>query len=609
MKLSDYVVRFVVEQGVKHVFVLVGGGALHLNDSLARCHELQPVCNHHEQAAAIAAENYAKFTNHLGVAMVTTGPGGTNAITGLAGAWLDSTPCLFISGQVKRPDRMYDRQGNHRGVRQIGNQELDIVSVVKPLTKYAVTIDDPNSIRYHLEKALFLARSGRPGPVWVDVPIDVQAAPIDESALPGFLPQAAAPAPAGSLSADSLPEMVGKIIAMLNRAERPLLMIGNGVRLAQAEALLDEALRLLNVPVETTWVAMDLVGDADPLFVGRPGTVASRGANFALQNCDFLLAVGARMDLPIVGYTPENMARGAWKAMVDVDEAELRKMGNTVQMPVCADAKRFLAELLRQRERIALPDRSCWIGRCQEWKSRYPVVTDEHRRPEGRVSIYNLAEVMAAETRADDCIVSGSSGSGIEVFLFAFPVRKDQRVYHTAGLGAMGFGVPASIGVCLASGGRRTVCVDGDGGFQLNVQELATIAHLRLPIKFFVLNNEGYASIRASQTNFFGAPSIGCGPETGMQLPDFRKVARAYGLKTAVIADQRDLRASVRKVLRMKGPVVCDVKVVPDEVRAPRLSSVQRPDGSFVSKPLEDLWPFLDRDEFLANMIVPPLPE
>ncbi len=609
MKLSDYVVRFVAEQGVKHVFLLVGGGAMHLNDSLARCHQLQPVCNHHEQAAAIAAENYAKCTNHLGVAMVTTGPGGTNAITGLAGAWLDSTPCLFISGQVKRPDRMYDREGNHRGVRQIGNQELDIVSVVKPLTKYAVTIDDPNSIRYHLEKAVSLARSGRPGPVWVDIPIDVQGAPVDDAALPGFSPETAAPSPASSASAASLPEQVSKIIGMLNGAERPLLMIGNGVRLAGAEALLEETVRLINVPVETTWVAMDLIGDADPLFVGRPGTVAARGANFALQNCDFLLAIGARMDLPIVGYTPENMARGAWKAMVDVDAAELRKMGNTVHMPVCADARQFIEELLRQRDHIAKADRSCWIKRCQDWKSRYPVVTDEHRRPEGRVSIYNLAEVIAAETAASDCIVSGSSGSGIEVFLFAFPVRKGQRVYHTAGLGAMGFGIPASIGVCLASGGRRTVCVDGDGGFQLNIQELATIAHLGLPIKFFVLNNEGYASIRASQTNFFGAPSIGCGPETGMRLPDFRKVARAYGLKTAIIEDQSDLRASVRKVLRMKGPVVCDVKVIPDEVRAPRLSSVQRPDGSFVSKPLEDLWPFLDREEFLANMIVPPLPE
>ncbi len=604
MKLSDYVMRFVAGQGVRHVFLLVGGGAMHLNDSLARCPELRYVCNHHEQASAIAAENYAKFTNQLGVAMVTTGPGGTNAITGLAGAWLDSVPCLFLSGQVKRPDRMYDRNGKHRGVRQMGSQEIDIVSIVSPLTKYAVTIDDPNSIRYHLEKAVHLARTGRPGPVWIDIPIDVQGAQIDEHSLPGFQPE-----PASLSLHDALTGQVREIIGQLNKAERPLLMIGNGVRLAGAENLLEETIHLLQLPVETTWVAMDMVGEDDPLFVGRPGTLAARGANFVLQNCDFLLAIGARMDLPIVGYSPENLARAAFKVMVDIDAAELAKLGAAVHMPVQADAKAFLAELLAQCSHIASRDRRSWLKRCQDWRSKYPLITAEHRRPSGRVSIFHLAEVIAAETSPQDCIVSGSSGSGIEIFLFAFPVRKGQRAYHTAGLGAMGYGIAASIGVCVASGGRRTVCVDGDGGFQLNIQELATVAHLGLPIKFFVLNNNGYASIRASQTNYFGAPNIGCSEATGITIPDLLKIAHAYGIKAVSIEDQSDLHASVRAVLEMSGPVICDVKVIPDELRAPRLSSVQRADGSFVSKPLEDLWPFLDRDEFAANMIVPPLPE
>ncbi len=605
MKLSDFVMRFVAQQGVRHVFLLVGGGAMHLNDSLARCQGLQYVCNHHEQASAIAAENYAKFTNQLGVAMVTTGPGGTNAITGLAGAWLDSTPCLFISGQVKRPDRMYDSEGRHRGVRQMGNQEIDIVAIVTPLTKYAVTIDDPNSIRYHLEKAVHLARTGRPGPVWIDIPIDVQGAQIDESSLPGFEPKATQE----SGGDDALSRQVRGIIEQLNKAERPLLMIGNGVRLAGAGPLLEETIRLLQLPVETTWVAMDLIGEDDPLFVGRPGTLAARGANFALQNCDFLLVIGARMDLPIVGYTPENMARAAFKVMVDIDAAELAKLGTVVQMPVQADAKAFLTELLAQRSNIAGRDYSGWLKRCQDWNSKYPLITAEHRVPSGRVSIFHLAEVIAAETSPQDCIVSGSSGSGIEIFLFAFPVRKGQRAFHTAGLGAMGYGIAASIGVCVASGGQRTVCVDGDGGFQLNIQELATVAHLGLPIKFFVLNNNGYASIRASQTNFFGAPSIGCSEATGVTMPNLLEIARSYGIAAVTIEDQCDLNASVRKVLDMPGPVICDVKVIPDEVRAPRLSSVQRADGSFVSKPLEDLWPFLERDEFAANMIVPLLPE
>lgn len=604
MKLSDFVMRFVAQQGVQHVFLLVGGGAMHLNESLAHCEGLQFVCNHHEQASAIAAENYAKFTNQLGVAMVTTGPGGTNAITGLAGAWLDSTPCLFISGQVKRPDRMYDSNGKHRGVRQMGNQEIDIVSIVTPLTKYAVTIDDPNSIRYHMEKAVHLARTGRPGPVWIDIPIDVQGAQIDESSLSGFNPDAI---PA-SIN-EALAGQVYGIIEKLNRAERPLLMIGNGVRLAGAEPFLEELIQLLQIPVETTWVAMDMVGTDDPLFVGRPGTLAARGANFVLQNCDFLLTIGARMDLPIVGYTPENMARSAFKVMVDIDAAELAKLGDVMQVRVQADAKDFIIELLAQRAQIIKRSRNCWVQRCQDWKTMYPLITAEHRRPSGLVSIFHLAEVIAAETSAEDCIVSGSSGSGIEIFLFAFPVRKGQRAFHTAGLGAMGYGIAASIGVCVASGRRRTICVDGDGGFQLNIQELATVAHLKLPIKFFVLNNNGYASIRGSQTNFFGAPSIGCDEATGITIPDLRKVANSYGIAAVSIEDQSDLYASVRKVLSMPGPVICDVKVIPDEVRAPRLSSMQRPDGSFVSKPLEDLWPFLERDEFLSNMIVSPLPE
>jgi acetolactate synthase-1/2/3 large subunit len=386
-------------------------------------------------------------------------------------------------------------------------------------------------------------------------------------------------------------------------------MIGNGVRLAGAGPLLEETIRLLQLPVETTWVAMDLIGEDDPLFVGRPGTLAARGANFALQNCDFLLVIGARMDLPIVGYTPENMARAAFKVMVDIDAAELAKLGTVVQMPVQADAKAFLTELLAQRSNIAGRDYSGWLKRCQDWNSKYPLITAEHRVPNGLVSIFHLAEVIAAETSPQDCIVSGSSGSGIEIFLFAFPVRKGQRAFHTAGLGAMGYGIAASIGVCVASGGQRTICVDGDGGFQLNIQELATVAHLGLPIKFFVLNNNGYASIRASQTNFFGAPSIGCSEATGITMPNLLEIARSYGIAAVTIEDQSDLNASVRKVLDMPGPVICDVKVIPDEVRAPRLSSVQRADGSFVSKPLEDLWPFLERDEFAANMIVPLLPE
>jgi acetolactate synthase-1/2/3 large subunit len=598
-KLSDYVVRFVAEAGVKHVFLVPGGGAMHLNESLSRCSAIEPVCNSHEQASAIAAEIYAKATKDLGVALVTTGPGGTNAVTGVAGAWLDSTPCLFISGQVKRPDRMFDSAGHPLGMRQLGVQEVDIVSIVRPITKYAVTVVDPLSIRYHLEKAVHLARSGRPGPVWIDIPLDVQAYPLENTgALKAFEPHAERVAPNGC----TLSSEVDAVVAAFNRSRRPLIFAGNGIRLARAEKQFAELVEALKVPVAATWCAADLISSEDPLFVGRPGTLAARGANFALQNCDFLLAIGARLDFAITGYAPDKLAPGAHKVVVDVDPAELRKLAPHVQTPVAADAGAFLNAFLRQRSKLEWPDRSAWDERCSDWKTRYPVVTAEHRKP-GLVSVYHLAEVLGRQSEPNDIMVSGSSGSGIEIFLFACPTRTGQRILHNAGLGAMGFGIPASIGACLAAGRGRTICVDGDGGFQFNIQELETVARLKLPIKFFVLNNDGYASIRASQTAFFGEARIGCDERTGLTTPDISRVAAAYGLQTAVIEDQTDLAAAVRRVLETPGPVVCDVRCLPDEARAPRMTSVQLPDGSFFSKPLEDLFPFLEREEFGRNMV------
>jgi acetolactate synthase-1/2/3 large subunit len=593
--------RFVADQGVRHVFAVTGGGAMHLNDSLANETRLTAICNAHEQASAICAEGYAKATGGLGVAMVTTGPGGTNAVTGVAGAWLDSTPVLFISGQVKRPDRMFGEDGAPLGMRQLGVQEVDIVSIVKPITKYAVAVLAPEQIRFELEQAVYLARSGRPGPVWVDIPLDVQAIHVEDwASLPAFTPPAA-------VADAALAAEVAGVIAALNRAERPLLFAGNGIRLAGAEAVFQAMREVLRVPVAATWCAADLVASDDPLYVGRPGAIAARGANFALQNCDFLLSIGVRLDFAITGYAPEKLARAAHRVAVDIDPAELRKLAPHIQQPILSDAKAFLDEMLRQagalKNRV---DLAPWRARCAAWKTRYDVVTAEHRRPEGRVSTYHLAQIIGEESAATDQLVSGSSGSGIEIFLLACPTRNGQRIFHTAGLGSMGFGIPTAIAVSIATG-RKTICVDGDGGFQFNIQELETVARLNLPIKFFVLNNDGYASIRASQANYFGQAKIGCDAATGISIPNLCRVAAAYGIGTAVIEDQTDLRNSVRRVLDMTGPVVCDVRVLRDEVRAPRLSSVQLPDGRFVSKPLEDLWPFLPREEFLANMIIEPL--
>jgi acetolactate synthase-1/2/3 large subunit len=599
MKLSDYVIRFIADQGVKHVFMLPGGGAMHLNDSLGQCRDIEYVCNLHEQAAAIAAEAYARVTNHLGVAMVTTGPGGTNAITGVVGAWLDSTPVLILSGQVKRSDLIGDS-----GLRQLGVQEVDIVSIVRPVTKYAVTVMEPESIRYHLEKAVHLARAARSGPVWIDIPLDVQAAMIDESSLQGFDAQSEPSAPAGA----DLDEAVARTIELLNRSERPILLAGNGIRMAGAENDFLQLAERLGIPVLTSWLGMDLIPDAHELFMGRPGSIAPRGANFSLQNSDFLLVLGCRMDMGLTGYDHVRFARAARKVIVDVDAAEIRKIKSRVDVPVVVDVGEFIRESFRQEGRIEAKDRSAWLLRCHDWKVRYPVVLPEYWAQTGAVSTYCLSDVISDEATADDLIVTGSSGNGVEIFLLAFRAKRGQRIFHARGLGSMGFAQPAALGACLASGCRRTISVDGDGGFQMNIQELETLARLRLPVKLFVVNNQGYASLRASQQNYFGCLTA-ADATSGLTLPDVVKVAKAYGVTALRITDNSELREKVREALSLPGPVVCEVMTAADEVRQPRLSSKQQANGSMVSMPLEDLWPFLDRREFLENMIIPPLAE
>ena len=600
VKLSDYVFRFLAAYGVRHVFELTGGGAMHLNDSLGATPGIEYVCTQHEQAAAMAAESYAKTAGSLGVCLVTAGPGGTNAITGVAGAWLDSTPMLVLSGQVKRADLK-----GASGVRQMGVQEIDIVSIVSSITKYAVTVMDPADIRYHLEKAIHLATHGRPGPVWLDFPLDVQGAPIDEAALRGFDP---ASEPVRTASPQALTAAVRQTIDLLNGAERPVVLIGNGVRLAGARAAMRRLIERLGLPVLATWPAHDMVPDDHPLMVGRPGPMAPRGANFTLQNSDWLLALGARLDLVVTGYAPANFARAAKKIVVDVADSELRKLDGTIALPVHADAAAFIDEMLRQLDHVAPRDRSAWDARWRGWRTSYPVVLPEYRHLPAGVSTYVLAEAIGEASGSEDVIVSGSSGAAIEIFCLAVRLKEGQRLFLTTALGAMGNGLPGVIGACLAHGRRRTICVDGDGGLQLNIQELETIHRLALPIKLFVVNNDGYASIRLSQSRYFGRLA-GADASSGVTLPDLRRVIEAYGLPYARIDRDDGLTGRVRELLEGPGPLVVEVIAPREEPRAPSLSSMRKPDGSMVSKPLEDLAPFLPREEFLANMIIPPIEE
>ncbi|MEP6821234.1 MAG: thiamine pyrophosphate-binding protein [Chthoniobacterales bacterium] len=598
MKLSDYVLQFVADQGVKHVFLLPGGGAMHLNDSLGGCAGVDYVCNLHEQACAIAAEAYARVTNNLGVAMVTAGPGGTNTVTGVAAAWLDSTPVLFLSGQAKRADLK-----GQRGLRQLGVQEIDLVTIVSSITKYAVTVLEPEKIRYHLEKAAHLARSGRPGPVWLDLPLDVQAANIDPENLvrfdPSESPAASAEITEGNLTA---------ILKLLNESERPVILAGNGVRIAGVDGLFLEAAEKMGVPVLTTRLGVDLIPADHPLCFGMPGGIASRGANFTLQNSDFLLILGARLDMALIAYAPGCLARGARKVMVNIDEAEIRKLGAIIDIGVSSDAKVFLEALMQRSTEIEERARTSWLDRCRGWQSRYPFVTAEQREQADGINTYAFSEILSQEAAEGDIVLPGSSGLACEIFLTAFKAKKGQRIFHNKGTGAMGLAQPAAIGACLASGGRRTLCIDGDGGFLMNIQELETVRRLNLPIKFFVINNDCYASIRASQTNYFKR-LVAADTTSGLSLPDLGQVAKAFGLEATRVSQPSALREEIRRVLQTHGPSICEIMVLPAEPRIPSVRSMQRADGSMVSKPLEDLFPFLDRDEFRSNMIVTPLQE
>jgi acetolactate synthase-1/2/3 large subunit len=600
IKLSDYVFQFVSGLNVKHVFLLPGGGCMHLVDSLGRCPGLEYICCLHEQAAAIAAEAYGQYTNNIGVALVTTGPGSTNAITGVAGAWIDSTPVLIISGQVKRQDMI-----GKTGVRQMGNQEIDIVSIVKPITKYAVCVLWPESIRYHLEKAVYLARSRRPGPVWIDIPLDVQATMVDETKIKGFQPSEL------SLKENKkeLEKLVDKCIQLFNESQRPVILAGNGIRLSGALKDFLDLIEYLKIPVLTTWKAIDFLAETHELFFGRPGSIGQRGANFTQQNCDFIVTVGARLDLPQVGFNYQNFARLAKKVVVDIDAAEIKKLKMDIDVAICSDAKVFIKELLHKKDKFIFKDRSNWISRCKEWKNKYPVVLPQYREQKEYVNTYVLIDVLSELLSEDDCLVPGSSGGCSEITMQAFKVKKGQRIFNTPGLGAMGFGLPATIGVCLASGKKRTISIIGDGGLQHNIQELETLVRLKLPIKIFILNNNGYASIKNMQKSHFKGHLVGCDPSSGLTLPDTCKVASAYGLNNTRILNHTGIKERVKEVLETEGPFICDVLVDPKLQTAPRLSSEVKSDGSIISKPLEDLWPFLDREEFKANMIVEPTEE
>lgn len=599
VKLSDYIVSFLVNNGIRDAFMVTGGGAMHLNESFGSNSRLRYWCCHHEQACAFAAEGYTRLSGIIAPVQVTTGPGGTNALTGLVGMWLDSIPGLYISGQSKLEMTIHNTK-----VRQIGLQELPIVDVVKNITKYAVMITDPKQIRYHLEKALYLATHGRPGPCWIDVPLDIQATQIDVDTLPAFDLNEI------KLNVDSNDKVrrdIAKTVALLKSAKRPVILAGNGIRLAGA---VQEFLRLadrLNVPILTAVTAHDIIPSDHPLFFGRPALFGERVGNFIVQNCDLLISIGTRLSTWTISYAYDTFARDATHVMVDIDKEELKKKTVHPDVPICCDAKVFIEEMDRQTKKIMFPDWSKWFAYCRRIRNTYLPVLPEMRDQKKYINSYHFIDVLSDCMKEDEVIVV-ADGTAFTCTYQSIRLKKGQRLIGNIGSAPMGYDISAAIGASIANGKKRVICIAGDGSIQLNIQELQTIVYHKLPIKIFLINNDGYVAIRNTQINFFNH-LVGEGPKSGISFPNMQKIAKAYGIPSSRIHGHKGLKEEIQRALRSTGPYLLEIMMDPRQPLLPKVSSYVRADGKLISKPMEDMWPFLPREEFNKNMIIDPIKE
>ncbi|MBR6680378.1 MAG: thiamine pyrophosphate-binding protein [Clostridia bacterium] len=603
IRLADYVADFLVNNGIKDCFTVTGGGAMHLNDALGHKEGLRCVYNHHEQACAIAAEAYARLNNDIAAVCVTTGPGGTNAITGVVGGWLDSVPMLIISGQVR-----YDtsKRGMGLDIRAGGDQEFDITRAVECMTKYCEMIEDPKRIRYALEKSLYLAKHGRPGPCWIDIPVNYQGCIIETDELIGYCPD--------EDKADGAPKIsdatVDAVIEKIRAAKRPVLYAGNGVRLAGAFDSFKKAVERLNIPVATGWDNIDMMADDDALYVGRGGIMGDRAGNFAVQNADLVLAVGNRLSIRQVGYNWKTWAREAFVIMVDVDAEELKKPTLHVEMPVHADAKDFLDTLLARLPEGKLFAENGWQETCRAWKRDYPVVLQKHYDWQGLANPYAFVKKLSDRLPEGYTTVVGN-GTACVVGSHAYTIKDGQRFIINSAVASMGYDLPAAVGACVALDKQEIVCLTGDGSIQMNLQELQTILTNKLPIKLFVINNDGYHSIRQTQTNLFGAHTkVGIGPESGdLSFPSLEKLAWAYGYPYASCKTNSEIDALLDTAFAAEGAFIGEVFVDPTQFFEPKSATKRLEDGTLISPPLEDLAPFLDREELKKIMKIPMIEE
>jgi acetolactate synthase I/II/III large subunit len=604
MRVADLLAQELADSGIRRVFMVTGGGAMHLNDALAREPRLDVVCCHHEQACSIAAESYARLSNLPAAVHVTSGPGGINALNGVFGAFVDSIPMIVISGQVKRETLV---SSYALPLRQLGDQEVDIVAMARPVCKDAILLTDPQDAKFEIQRALWLARSGRPGPVWVDVPIDVQSANVEPASLRSFDSEAEGeaatlPAERGAKSGAELAADMEATLARLAQSERPVLLVGAGVRLSGAYDVFLRVAEKLGIPIVTGWNAHDALWNDHPLYVGRPGSVGDRAGNFAVQNADFLLVLGSRLNVRQVSYNWQAFARAAFVVMVDADAAELAKPTLSVDLPVQADLSDAL-RLVEQLPYVPSPAHGRYLAWCRERAARYPVVLGEYSKQGEPVNPYVFVQKLFEELEEDDIVVTGD-GSACVVTFQAAELKRGQRLFTNSGCASMGYDLPAAIGAWCASQ-RRVICLAGDGSIMLNLQELQTIVGLNMDIKVIVLSNDGYSSIRQTQQNYFPDNVVGCGPESGLTFPNFVQLGGAFGFTTRSCSSHLDLSAKIRDTISSEGPQLLEVVLDPEQPFSPKLSSRQLEDGSMVSSPLEDLAPFLSREELADNMLIP----
>jgi len=585
IKVSELIAEALEQLGITHAFGIIGAGNVHLFEAIARRGYTEIICVHHEQAACMAVQTYYRTNGRLSAALLTTGAGSTNGVTGVVSAWADSIPCLVIAGNENSKFTFPDNP-----LRMWGVQGYDSVEMVRRVTKYAARVTDATLAVYELEKAAHVARDARPGPCWIEIPMDIQSSRLAPAALAHFTP----PAPRDYLDAQ-VSAQIDSALAALRQAERPLLWLGHGIRLAGAQDRVCALLEQLGVPALLSWAAIDMIDSGHPLVVGRAGVYGQRAANFILQNSDYVLAIGTRLAIPQIGYDLTELARQARIDVVDIDPTEAGKHASRTEQNIVCDARVFIAALAARAAALSPAPKTEWVARCHAYEEQFPWVGPEHEDRGGFMNSYRFMERLNGFFKPDQVVVT-DMGTALLCAHQALRIGPGQRLMTSTGLGEMGYGLPAAIGVSIARERGEVMCLNCDGGMMLNLQELQTIAHHRLPIKLFIFNNDGYLMIKHTQNALFKAAYVGTDRASGVSCPDFAKIAAAFDMPAFQIRAWDECDATLAQVQAATGPVICEVFMHPEQLFSPKLSLVARPDGSLVSPPLEDLSPLLPRE-------------